>query len=233
MQSEPKSGKLNYRRKVTTSDLVHFLQVKTDYDDNVINSAIDTALGNRSAQPSNLPAAQDQDQTQDSPPNPSAKSQKQYNTDDATDVEPRYGSRTALPSPRAALPAPGTSQGAAQQEPQEPPAPGPQGRTQGGGKVKGQVSQTPGAVRKRAARSRRGVNEDFKDDPGEELSEQDVETVFKILSSPRPKAAQSSPQPKAAQSRQQTAALPQPTQITEVTAMAKTLEYMRLGRNRK
>ena len=51
MQSDPATGRLNYKRKVYSSDLVNFLQVKTDFDDKTINDAIDTVLGNRSKQP--------------------------------------------------------------------------------------------------------------------------------------------------------------------------------------
>ena len=120
MQSDPKSGKLNYKRPVTTSDVVHFLQVKTDYDDSKINQAIETALGQQTdatdqqtaSQSNNLPAVPSKQggpvdvntrgmtpgQQQPGLPGPGpTKPQpkpKKYDTSNATDVEPRYSNQT-------------------------------------------------------------------------------------------------------------------------------------------
>lgn len=183
IQSDPKSGKLNYRRKVTASDVVNFLQVKTDYNDGAINKAIDSVVGSRTSgdaggnlttnEPQMSPGTA-QPQEPHKPPlaPPSAPSKYASTNQDATDVEPRYGPRPALSGGRKGLPAPAPA-------PEEPEAPAK--RT--GGKVKGQVSQTPNAIRKRQARANRkaALNEDFADDPGEDLSEKEVESIFKIL----------------------------------------------------
>jgi hypothetical protein len=205
LQSDPKSGKINYKRKVTASDVVDFLQNGTDYDDKAINQAIDRVVGSRSGdetsnqeQPAdtNLPSVQNQQpgnlatnepQMRPGSPNsqephkpplapPSAPSKYASTNQDATDVEPRYGPRPALGGGRKGLPAPATDT----EEPQQPAK-----RT--GGKVRGQVSQTPNAIRKRQARAnRKGLNEDFKDDPGEELSEKEVESIFRYLNKASP-----------------------------------------------
>ena len=203
MQSNPKTGRINYKRKPTTSDVVDYLQNGTNYDDKAINNAIDTVIGNRQGpqqdqddqQNTNLPATytapggevatndphmrpgNPQEPEPYKPPLGGPTPPKKYNNDDATDVEPRYGPRPSVGGGRKGLPAPGTAQ--QQAEPQAK-------RT--GGKVKGQVSQTPNAVRKRQARANRkgSLNEDFKDDPGEELSEKEVEAIFKAVSKSAP-----------------------------------------------
>ncbi len=182
LKSDPTSGKLNYRRSPTADDLVNFLQIKTDYDDETINNAINSVVSKKSsgqlAQQVNQPQQSQQQPPQaDNPP-----TQKKYNTDDATDVEPRYGPRPALSGPRTALPAPSAPEPAPQ-----PTQPGTPERKRTGGKIKGEISQTPNAIRKRAARSRRGnINEEFEDDPGEDLSEKDVQAIFDILSQTQP-----------------------------------------------
>ena len=169
VKSDPTTGKLNYRRSPTADDLVNFLQIKTDYDDDTNNNAIESVVKTRSgSQVSKYNYQPEPDQTEQ----PSTQ-QKKYNTDDATDVEPRYDQRPALARPRTSLPAPTPT-------PPEPDQPQPKKRT--GGKIKGELSQTPNAIRKRAARSRRGnITEEFTDDPGEDLSEKDIQAIFDIL----------------------------------------------------
>lgn len=46
-QSDPKTGKLNYKRNPTADDVVQFLKLKTDFDDQVIEIAVRDALQNR------------------------------------------------------------------------------------------------------------------------------------------------------------------------------------------
>ena len=203
LQSDPKSGKLNYKRKVTASDVVDYLQNGTDYDDKAINQAIDKVVGARAGatkpdgqqQGSNLPTVQNQQggalDTGMTPGNPSPRLPRPQPTqptrppskyaatnndaEDVQDVSNRQ--KPALGGGRPGLPAPAA-------EPAEPQQPA--RRT--GGKVKGQTSQTPNAIRKRQARANRkgSLNEDFKDDPGEELSEKEVEAIFKTLNRAEP-----------------------------------------------
>ena len=188
LQSDPKSGKLNYKKPVTTSDVVDFLQNGTDYDDEKINQAIDRVVGNKAGN-TQLPAVQNQQSNEpksnepgvqqgDQEPQRPAPSKYASTNQDATDVEPRYGPQPALGGGRKGLPAP---------TPATPTEPQPAAKRTGG-KIKGQVSQTPNAIRKRQARADRkgSLNEDFKDEPGEELSEKEVEAIFKILDRAEP-----------------------------------------------
>jgi hypothetical protein len=181
LQSDPKSGKLNYRRPVLTSDVVNFLQVKTDYDDDKINSAIEKVLGQgTSGEVAVQSATKPQDAAPGQPPQPAQPATKKYDTSGATDVTPRYGKQPAISPPAPPEPA----------QPTQPTQP-----TRSGGKIKGQVSQSPGAIRKRQARANRkaALREDFKDEPGEQLSEKQVGMIFNLLGSEtdQPKAEQS------------------------------------------
>jgi len=169
LQSDPKTGKLNYKKPVTEDDVIEFLTNNDYFPQEEIDKALDSVAG--SNQPaSNIATRQDQqpsDQQQQSHNQPSG--QQKYDNSNATDVEPRYGPRTALPAPTRALSAPQPSQ--------------PVKKSRTGGKQTGQISQTPNAIRKRQSRASRkaGINEDFTDNPGAELSEKQVEEVFKIL----------------------------------------------------
>lgn len=182
LQSDPKTGSINYKRPVTASDVIYFLQNSTDYDDDQINAAIDRVAGAQTTQDHSVPATQtpppstanNADNATAAPNNTTPNStSKKYDTSNATDVEPRYGPKVALPGGRRGLPAPA-------EQPAEPQ--GAAKRT--GGKVAGQISQTPNAIRKRQARANRkaALTEDFKDDPGPQLSEKQIEEIFKILS---------------------------------------------------
>ena len=171
LQSDPQSGKLNYKKPVTEDDVIDFLTNNDYFSQEEIEKALDSVGGEQSAA-SNVatrPTQQQQSpgqepQTQDQP-EPAAR--PTYDNSNATDVEPRYGPRTSLPAPTRALPAPVQ----------------PEKKSRTGGKQPGQVSQTPNAIRKRQSRANRrsGINEDFTDNPGAELSEKQVEEVFKIL----------------------------------------------------
>lgn len=195
LKSDPTSGKINYKRPVTTSDVVHFLQVKTTFGDAQINAAIDRVVGahaGKNTSPSNVlsmqpPSGNGRHNSNTRPqhtPEPSGNtsSSKKYDTSNATDVEPRFGPRLALPSGRTGPPLPAET----------PPDKEPPANVRTGGKVKGQVSQTPNAIRKRQARANRkaALNEDFKDDPGEQLSEKEIEEIFKLLSKGAPTSAE-------------------------------------------
>lgn len=184
LQSDPKSGRLTYKKPVTASDVVHFLQVDTDYTDDQINQAIDQVVGRQSGQRpnSNLASVQHPPGNSATPgPTPNSPGQKtskyaatNQDAEDVEDVSARR--RPELGAGRKGLPAPAEQSS----------------RT--GGKIKGQVSQTPNAIRKRQARANRkgSLNEDFVDNPGEKLSEKQVEAIFKILvgSSARPSPAE-------------------------------------------
>lgn len=197
MQSDPKSGRLNYRKKVTVDDLIHFLQNDTDYSDTQIDKAIDTVLTKKPKATQNLPATVGNNQpaatnNKNLPPSKmpqigvdnidvGAPRQKKYdNTGDITDVEPRYSTQQPQQQKQNAI-----ANNAPRNNPTIEPEQGQEKKKRTGGKQAGVVSQTPNAIRKRAERARKRANgtleEDFVDDPGEELDEKDVEDVFNLL----------------------------------------------------
>lgn len=47
LQSDPETGKLNYKRKVTTDDVAKFLEVKTEFDNQAISNAIHMVLSKK------------------------------------------------------------------------------------------------------------------------------------------------------------------------------------------
>ena len=178
MQSDPKTGKLNYRQKVTEDLVRRFLKLETDLDDDAIDNILATSLGDKGNEPqepeqlqqpkgSNLasvdntqggaPATQQQKQQQTSQ---QPKKQK-YNNNDAEDVAFRPSKNKQPPKQltgnRPALPAP--------VKPQEP-------GTQ-------QKSPTPGQPARKPHFRLRKVKEDIVDNPGATLSEQDIEKILK------------------------------------------------------
>jgi len=161
-ESDPTSGKLAYKRKVTTTDLVRFLESNTDFDEDTIYNAVYTVLTKNGNAPARLQGSDSEDdevQVQPRLGNPPNQQQKKSN-DDAEDVE-----YTDVPRHTRALSAP------AQQSM-------PKAR---GGKKPGVLSQSPDAIRKRAARAKkRSLTEDFVDQPID-LSEKDVKDIFNLL----------------------------------------------------
>lgn len=47
LQSDPGTGRLNYKRKVTTDDVAKFLEVKTEFDNQAISNAIHMVLAKK------------------------------------------------------------------------------------------------------------------------------------------------------------------------------------------
>ena len=233
MNSDSSTGKLSYKKKVTTTNLIQFLEVKSDYDDDAIESAINSVLskksGNRGVSTEVTPTSKSQTSSPNSQsqntldtrrqsapsfaqqpqlPAPEQKPippKKKYSTDDAEDIDFRDSPRTSN-SPTPQLPPPQSKRS--------------------GGKVSGITSQTPDALRKRSARSvggkaftqmqkhltnRKGekLKEDFTDS-ARELSEKDVEDVFSIL-----QTSTSSPQNANAAEPAQSTTSPSPKQNNE------------------
>lgn len=155
MKSDPTSGKLTYKRKANTNDLVNFLKSNTSFDEDVINDAIYSVIMPDDADPSPNSNAVTTPQRQ-------LPSYRGDSDNDAEDVEYR-DSTNSVHSQNAALP-----------QPIQPKA--------HGGKKPGVYSQTPDAIRKRAARSKRrqSINEDFIDRPTD-LTEKDIEEIFVTL----------------------------------------------------
>ena len=77
-QSEKSTGNLIYKRNVTPDDLSRFLRLKTDFSEDIINSAIQDVLDQRSVDP----------KSQKQPPPGDPKSKNQFK-DDISDVNYR------------------------------------------------------------------------------------------------------------------------------------------------
>jgi hypothetical protein len=190
LKSDPSTGKLSYNRPVTTNDVSHFLELKTDFSPEQISNAIHTVLsknaqgqkrisneptpekpgsdistwmhnGMRPGHPVNqLPNEPEQTRNQDQ----GQQSNKlNYDPNSVSDIEYRD-----IPDKRdpQALPPP------KQNEPKRKP---------------------------RFKFRAKGINEDFEDNKGYELDEKDVEQIFSILLSnatsvpARPAARQTAP----------------------------------------
>ena len=218
--SDP-SGKLQYKKKVTADNLSHFLDTKTDFDEETINKVIQSVLSNKAPAP---PSAGE----------PAPKQSKKYSNDDAEDVPYRDIPKNApvanepprLPAPQSVAPVPQPDERQDAPTPEQP-ANRPQKR-----------SDTDNAIRKRNARSpggnafsqmqqhlaptkkRRGkpVTEDITDEVSPELGEKDVEAIFKLLASSQPAAA-ATPEPSSAPQiagPETSAAQPNPAEISKL-----------------
>jgi hypothetical protein len=190
LKSAP-SGKLSYKRPVTSSDVVHFLQSKTSLSDTAINNAIDSALKGRTSSGNTSPdqvratkqaaagkVARDQMDANPAPAKPATAQPTQPQTPDQIRRNKQTIAATNAQQQMKTNPVPQT-------QPPTPTLPANVQPARTGGKKPGEVSQTPNAIRKRQARANRkaALNEDFSDDAGEELSEQDVEKIFALITS--------------------------------------------------
>ena len=157
MKSDYASGKLSYKRNPTTSDLLKFLDVQTDFDQSDVKKAIRSVLAKGSTgDDSNVPSTWfhnevtpgEEEPSKAAPigqPLPAPDKPKKYSNDDAEDVEFRDA---------------GTPRDEPTGDPRALPAP------------------------KRKPRFKyryKPVTEAFYDRPGDELSEDQIREVFKIL----------------------------------------------------
>lgn len=188
MQSDPKTGDLQYKRKVTTDDLKKFLAGASHYSDNEVNAAISQVVGNKqpgsSEEPQNKapsfgqPAPAPSKVTYKGIPGKAPLPQASTNTQGA------YSMKSAVTPTTKTQPA---QQAPAPQQPQAQPQ---------NASAKKELSQTPNAIRKRNARAKAKqtapVTEGFKDLPSQELSEDDIEAIFAALATPKEQPQQSS-----------------------------------------
>jgi len=99
LQSDPSTGKLNYKKKVTIDDLTRFLELKTDFNEEEVGNAIHMVLA-RKAQSKNQPALpgkqpgtavgpvmQPQQRPKQIPNNKPIPVKKKYSKDDAEDID--------------------------------------------------------------------------------------------------------------------------------------------------
>lgn len=168
-QSNPKTGRLNYKRKPNVTELMRYIQLKTDFDETDIRNAIKTVLGAKQGSAgkpetpalSGPPAAgnvattqkpemtpgQAPQQPQHREPVEGPAAAKKYSNDDAEDIQFRE---------------PG----------QEPPA-----------------LTNKKKPRVKYSDLKKGLKEDFYDRQGAELDENDIKQIFKILLTPKEEPA--------------------------------------------
>lgn len=177
LQSDPDTGKLQYKRKVTSDDVSQFLELKTDYTPEQISNAIHIVLAK------NAQGGKPQ-KIGNNPTPPEPETPPQPGTDVSTWMH--YGMRPVGATNRL------------QGEPAEQPK-------QIGGKPNNKLNYDPNSVSdidyrdvpnknpealpapttpKRKPRFKlrtKGVNEDFEQPEGLEVDENDVEQIFNIL----------------------------------------------------
>lgn len=175
-QSDPKTGKLTYKKQPTAADLERFLNLKSDFDEQVIATAIRDALENRPANKSGT--APPPDKTQPTSPQPTQPTTAQPDTEnplaasdeviDRNNAEWRKNnnidamSREWYDSLDSTRP----------EEPKEPEERKPKLHT----KLK-----TPGTATQKPRVSYRGLKEDISDIAAEEIDEPTVEQIFNSL----------------------------------------------------
>lgn len=176
-QSDPKTGKLNYKRSPTADDLAKFLQLKTDFDDQVIGTAIRDALANRPANKAGTPAEKQPEQT---PPaaepatEPAGKGGLSQTPDAIRKREQRAAASQAGKAGASAF-----GQMASQLSKGGEPA-----ETEPTDERKPKLHtklKTPGTATQKPRVTYRGLKEDISDISAEEIDEPTVEQIFNSL----------------------------------------------------
>lgn len=175
LQANPESGKLTYKRPVSVDDLHKFLEVKSDFSPDQITNAIHMVLAKKAQ--GGKPKAIQNNPTPQEPEKPA-----QPGNDLSTWMH--YGMKPVAPKNRLAS------------EPGKLPAPQGNKTDYNNDDIsdidyrdippeqenKPKALAAPEPKRKPKFRYRnKGLTEDFEDDPGAELDENDVEEVFNIL----------------------------------------------------
>ena len=174
-QSDPRTGKLAYKRRPTSTDLINFLTLKTEYSDEQIYNAVSIALDNEdgAVASSNAVAAGSSSETDNV--YGAGKSTRQKPPSDVEDVP--YREYSNIKQLRTDSDPDKQKQISRDKYPQLAGL-----KKNRGGKKPGVLSQTPNAIRKRKARAaKRNLGEDVADIDNEFVTEQDVENVFNIL----------------------------------------------------
>ncbi|HEY6436681.1 MAG TPA: hypothetical protein VIY47_08825 [Ignavibacteriaceae bacterium] len=153
LKSDYASGKLSYKRNPTTSDLLKFLDVHTDIDQKIVKKAIQTVLS-QGKPGANVPSTWMHDE---------------MTPGDAEQETPQSQPQTRLPSPDQ--PKKYSNDDAEDVEFRDAGAP------------KNEPPALSGPKRKPRFKYRnKPVTEAFYDRPGDELSEDQIRAIFKILS---------------------------------------------------
>ena len=174
LQSDPKTGKLTYKRPVTVADLRAFLDSRNDINDEVADQAITSVATPREPGEKAFGQMANQLSGSNSSPSSSGGTTSQTPTGKVHTANPNNPNKQPPAQQAPQAPQPNAPQ--AQAPAANTPAPKPRG-----GKVSGQVSQSPNAIRKRNARAARRINEELEDQDSTEISERDVESVFNQL----------------------------------------------------
>jgi hypothetical protein len=170
LKSDPETGKLAYKRPVKLDDVTHFLQSQ-GYEDEQIETALSFVKLTGQPAPTTAPAAAPAPATAATP---AAAKKADYNQGGYSSVKMNAPTGVANPLDNSRPNASATT---------TPPAT----KGKGGRKPGAAPSQTPDAIRKRAARQKKkaGVTEDFTD-KSVEVSEKDVEKIFAELLKSKP-----------------------------------------------
>lgn len=170
-QSDPKTGRLNYRKNPSATDLMKFLNLKTDFDESAVRQAIKTVLNSKQGQ------GEEQPKTQELPA-PQQGGELSTSTAQHTEISP--GERQSYREP---IQAPDTPKKYSNDDAEDIAFREP-----------GQ--EYPAIAHKKKPRVKysdlkKGLREDFYDREGAELDENDIKQIFKILLTPQAEPEQS------------------------------------------
>lgn len=179
--SDPKTGKLKYNRKPNVQELMRFLDLKTDFDEDDVRKAIKTVLSNKGAggsagEPKSL-GGPEQPKQPETPALGGPKSDK-VSTWQHNEITPGERQPYAAPVEPPAKPKKYSNDDAEDVEFRDTPA---------------RPDEPPALTHKRKPRFKyRGpgkdperLSEDFYDRQGAELDEADIKEIFRILLSPK------------------------------------------------
>jgi hypothetical protein len=184
--SDPKTGKLKYNRKPNVQELIRFLSLKTDFDEEDIRRAIKTVMSKKGVgihpeEPKTLGATPPETSQQRQLPGPKSDKVSTWQHDELTP-----GKRQA---PKTPMPPQDKTRKYSNDDAEDvefrdaPLGPG----------------EPPALTHKRRPRfkyrNKDGLNEDFYDRQGAELDENDIKEIFRILLSPAPAMAEPTEEP--------------------------------------
>lgn len=174
--SDPKTGKLKYNRKPNVQELIRFLDLKTDFDEDDVRKAIKTVMSQKGGSAGNPDepkaiAGPEQPQSPETPALTGPKSDK-LSTWQHSETTPGERQSYAEPIDQPAKPKKYSNDDAEDAEFRDVPG------------------TPPALAHKRRPRfkyrnTKEGLNEDFYDRQGAELDEADIKEIFRILLSPK------------------------------------------------
>ena len=174
-QSNPKTGKLNYKRKPNVQELIRFFEISTDFDEESVRKAIKTVVSSKSGAG---PGAGDTTKT---PALPGKSPEGNLSTWQHTEVTP---GNEKQPLGRAIEP-PAKPKKYSNDDAED-------AEFRDAGNEQPSPGQPPALSHKRKPRFKyrdpgNGLREDFYDRQGVELDERDIKEIFRILLTPTEK----------------------------------------------